>query len=364
MRASHAMLRSTPVSARSRPISTRSNSQRKLGRNGPVVSSIGYGCMGISEFYGKTIPREEAVKLIRSAFKDHGVTFFDTADMYGKGLSEEILGEAVAPFRKDVVIASKCGINRKDEGVAGGIEMANSPEYIKRACERSLRNLKMDQIDLYYLHRYDPVVPIETSMNAMKELIAEGKIRYVGLSEVSSEVIRRAHAVLGEKLVAVQTEYSFQTRAPAEAVLPTCRELGISFVAYSPVARGLLTGAYRDPSFFGREGVYDIRTDALPRFQAGNIERNLRLTDAIKSIADRKGVTPAQLSLAWLLAQGKDIIPIPGTSNPKHLKENMEAAAVVLSPDDLTAMEAAYNNNPVAGMRYAEAVFQVFKMQG
>lgn len=331
---------------------------RRLGSAGPMVSAIGYGCMGMSEFYGKSLSREEGARVVRAAFYDHEINFFDTADMYGNGHSEQVLGKAILSFRDKVILATKCGIDRKD----GGFEICNTIEYIKNSCHASLKRLKSSYIDIYYLHRYNPKTPIEESMIAMKELLAEGKILAVGLSEVDADIIRRAHSILGNKLVAVQTEFSLANRKPAEAVLPTCRELGISFVAYSPIARGLLTGRYHDPSYFDNQPEYDCRKD-LPQFMSENIQSNLRFVEAIKYVAEQKGCTVGQLSLAWLLAQGENIIPIPGTNNFLHLKENMEATSILLSNEDHIAIDEAYQQNPIRGLRMPEPLLKAFSLE-
>ncbi|MBX9702528.1 MAG: aldo/keto reductase [Silvanigrellaceae bacterium] len=326
----------------------------KLGVNGPTVSKIGVGCMGMVELYGKPQPKEVVIKTIQTAYYEHQINFFDTADMYGKGLSEQVLGEAVASFRNEVVIATKCGLFRTDSVVGQGLatDTINTPEYIYQACDLSLKNLGMEYIDVYYLHRHDLKTPIETVMGAMSNLINAGKIHYVGLSEVCPETIRRAHAVLGDKLVAVQSEYSFMNRGAANAVLPVCRELGISFVPYSPFARGLLTGGYRNPSFFGSGGYFDIKA-LLPQYKSGNIEKNLELVDEIGRIAAKKQATPAQYALAWLLSQS-DIFPIPGTSSIQHLKENVKAVEIELSPEEISDLEFAYNTHPIQGPRLPE----------
>jgi aryl-alcohol dehydrogenase-like predicted oxidoreductase len=334
----------------------------KLGKMGPLVSRLGIGCMGMSELYGKPEPREKSIAMLKKAF-EHGVNFFDTADMYGKGLSEQMLGEAVADFRDKVVIATKCGLYRTDSEVGKGLatDTINSPEYIKSACDLSLKNLGMTYIDVYYLHRHNPETPIEESMRAMQDLISEGKIRYVGLSEVNSDTIRRAHAVLGDKLIAVQTEYSFINRNAANAVLPTCRELGIAFVSYSPFARGLLTGRYRDPSMFGHQGFFDIKA-ILPQYQPGNLERNLELVDTVARIASKRDHTAAQCMLAWLLAQGDDVFIIPGMSSTKHLQENIQAVDLVLSDEEMCELETAYKAHPVVGERMPKELLDALQL--
>lgn len=325
-----------------------------LGKSNTQISSIGYGCMGSTEFYGKSLPKNDAVNLIKTAYYEHGITFFDTADMYGKGLSEEILGEAISSFREQVIVATKCGILREDTGEIGNfsprMRVVSTPAYIKQACDLSLKRLNVDSIDLYYLHRHNPDTSIEESMMAMLDLVSDGKIKGVGLSEVNAETLRRAHAVLGDKLVALQTEYSFFIRTPAESVLSTCRELQVSFVAYSPITRGLLGSKSRKAfEFDSSKGIYDYRVD-VPLFQDNNIERNLHAVNKLSEIAHTKDCTAAQLSLAWLLAQ-ENVIPIPGTSNQFHLKENADAQKIRLSIEEINLLEKIYLNYPLVGER-------------
>ena len=330
---------------------------RQLGKNGPTVSALGLGCMGMSEFYGPT-DRTEALNTIRMAYKELGVTFFDTADMYGSGKNEELLGEALTAIpREKVIIATKCGIERQTDGFI----INNTPEYIKQSCEDSLKRLNVKYIDIYYLHRQNPAVSIETSMQAMKDLITQGKIHYVGLSEVDSETIERAYKVLGDKLVVVQTEYSLMVQEPAKAVLPTCRKLGIGFVPYSPLGRGFLSGKIKDFTHFGKSTEFDFRS-VLPKFQPANQESNMRLVEAIEKIAQQKGCKPAQLVLAWLLAQGESIVPIPGTKKPSYLRENMAAADLTLSPTELAAINKAYEENPTVGERMPPELMKVFNV--
>lgn len=325
---------------------------RKLGKKGPMVSSLGLGCMGISEMYGPGDERA-GIEVVRQAYAD-GVTFFDTADMYGRGANELFLGKAVQPFRDRVVIATKCGIERIGETM----RFNNTPSYIRAACEGSLKRLNMEHVDVYYLHRYDSNVPIEESMGVMLQLIQEGKILYVGLSEVDGAIVERAHRVLQDKLVAVQSEYSLVNRAAAEVVLPTCRRLGIAFVPFSPIARGLLSGRIRLNDRFDNNAAFDFRS-VHPQFQPEALKANMQLIDAVHRIASHKHCTPAQLSLAWLLAQGEDIIPIPGTKRLTYLKENLGALAVRLTPADLTALDEAMNSHPVQGGRYPEEILEI-----
>jgi aryl-alcohol dehydrogenase-like predicted oxidoreductase len=328
-------------------------------------SRIGYGSMGVSEFYGPTPDRGSAVQIFRQAFT-RGVRFFDTADMYGNGLSEQLIGEALADVREQVVIATKVGIRRDVSVIGHGIGRAaivNDKNYIKEACQRSLDRLGTSYIDVFYLHRLAPDASIEQCMAAMKELLDEGKIRSVGLSEVNLEVILQAREILGDKLVSVQTEYSFISREAVEEILPVCRELGINVVAYSPIGRGLFSGQFRDPNFFKSSEFYDFRAD-LPRFNtADNLRKNNELVDALGKVAERKGCSTTQLALAWVLAQGDDIIPIPGTSSLRHLEENMAATQIKLTPEDLEEMDSIYRQYPPAGLRMPPGDMEYFRLR-
>lgn len=317
--------------------------QINLGRQGLTVSQLGLGCMGMSEFYGQSDEQENMAVFQRAL--DGGVTFFDTADMYGVGQNEELVGRALKPVRDRVVIATKFGIMRGPNGERLGIN--GTPEYIKQSAEASLRRLNVDVIDLYYQHRVDPNVPIEDSVGAMAELVQEGKVRYLGLSEANPEQIRRAHAV--HPISALQTEYSLWTRDPEDAVLPTVRELGIGFVPYSPLGRGFLTGQIKSEADFAPD---DFRR-SNPRFVGENFQKNLQLVGAIEELARSKGCTPAQLALAWVLAQGEDLAPIPGTKRVKYLEENLGALDVRLTPDDLARIEDIAPLGVAAGERYA-----------
>lgn len=314
-------------------------------RVGPLsVSQIGLGCMSLSWAYGSPPPREQAEEVLKGAL-DAGYTFLDTAALYGLGHNERLIGEVLGDRRNDYVLASKCGVSRGDKR-----ELNGRPEVLKETCEASLRNLRTDVIDLYYLHRWDRNVPIEESVGALADLVREGKIRSIGLSEVSAATLRRAHAV--HPVAALQTEYSPWTRNPEIAVLDACRELGVAFVAFSPVARGFLAGGAHDPAKL-EDG--DIRRH-MPRFQGQALQANLRLYDSFKALADEAGCTPAQLCLAWLLQKDPIIIPIPGTSRPDHMRENAEAANVRLSDQVVGKLEALINERTVAGHRYSEAM--------
>ena len=319
---------------------------RKLGTQGLEVSALGLGCMGMSEFYGPGDDAESVATIQRAI--EFGVTFFDTADMYGPFKNERLLGRALAGKRGRVVVATKFGNQRREDGSWVGIN--GRPDYVHEACEASLRRLGMDHIDLYYQHRVDRTVPIEETVGAMAELVAEGKVRYLGLSEASPETIRRAHAV--HPISALQTEYSLWARQPEQHILPTVRELGIGFVAYSPLGRGFLTGRFHatgdlppDESDFRRR---------QPRFQAENLAHNLAILEQLEGIAAEKGITVGQLAIAWVLHQGPDIAPIPGTKRRTYLEENVGAADVTLTDHDLKCIDAAAPHGCTAGERYAD----------
>lgn len=315
---------------------------RKLG---PFeVSEIGLGCMSLSHAYGPPPPRDQAEAVLLGAL-DAGCTFFDTAAVYGLGHNERLVGEVLGPHRDRYVLASKCGLSRGEQR-----ELNGRPDVLKATCDESLKRLGVDVIDLYYLHRWDRSVPIEDSVGALADLVAAGKIRSIGLSEVSAATLRRAHAV--HPIAALQTEYSPWTRNPEVAVLEACRELGVTFVAFSPVGRGFLAGGVRDAAALDPG---DFRV-GMPRFQGEAFQRNLALLSAFEAIAREAGCTPAQLCLAWLLHKDPTLVPIPGTTSPDHMREDMAASAVSLSPEIVQAVDATVNADTVAGLRYAEAM--------
>ncbi|HEY4779383.1 MAG TPA: aldo/keto reductase [Solirubrobacterales bacterium] len=317
---------------------------RKLGSNGPEVSVEGLGCMGMSEFYGSA-DEAEARKVIQRAL-DLGVTFLDTADMYGPFTNEKLVGAAIAGRREEVVLATKFGNVRGENGERLGVR--GDAEYVRQCCEDSLRRLGVERIDLYYQHRVDPKVPIEETVGAMAELVEQGKVAHLGLSEAGPETIRRAHAT--HPIAALQTEFSLWSRDPEEELLPTVRELGIGFVAYSPLGRGFLTGRFRSIEDLP-EG--DFRR-VNPRFEGENFARNLELVERVQEIAAEKGVGAGQLALAWVLAQGEDIVPIPGTKHVEYLEQNVAAAEIELGAEDLRRIDEAAPAGAAAGDRYAD----------
>ena len=318
---------------------------RRLGTNGLEVSALGLGCMGMSEFYGDRDEAESVATINRAI--DLGVNFLDTADMYGVGANEELVGRVVRERREWVVVATKFGNVRGEDGSFRGV--SGRPEYVRQACDASLKRLRLDFIDLYYQHRVDPEVPIEETVGAMAELVTAGKVKYLGLSEAAPETIRRAHAV--HPISALQTEYSLWSRDPEDAILPTVRELGIGFVPYSPLGRGFLTGQFKNPTDLPSD---DYRRNS-PRFQGEAFARNLDLVAEIERMAGEKGCTPAQLALAWVLAQGEDIVPIPGTKRRRYLEENLGALDVSLADEDLARIDQVLPPGAAAGTRYPEA---------
>ena len=310
------------------------------------VGAQGLGCMGMSEFYGEGDETESVATIHRAL--DLGVTLLDTADAYGRGANEELVGRAVADRRDQVVLATKFGLVRTDDPAYRGI--SGTPEYVRSACDASLRRLGLDHIDLYYQHRVDPQVPIEDTVGAMADLVAAGKVRYLGLSEAGADTIRRAYAV--HPITALQTEWSLWSRDLEAEIVPTARALGVGIVAYSPLGRGFLTGAITSAADLAAD---DFRKVSQPRFAEGNLDRNLAMVTRLRELAAERGVTAGQLALAWVQHRGDDVVPIPGTKRRKYLEENVAAATLELSADDLTAIEQAVPAAEVAGTRYAEA---------
>ncbi|PBJ81507.1 aldo/keto reductase [Lysobacteraceae bacterium NML93-0399] len=321
---------------------------RTLGLGGPTVSALGLGCMGMSAFYGGRGSDADAIAVIHHAL-DQGITLLDTADMYGPHTNEELVGRAIDGRRDDVFVATKFGI-QLDPGDPQARGVDGRPEYVQRACEASLRRLKIDTIDLYYQHRVDPAVPIEDTVGAMARLVEQGKVRYLGLSEASADTLRRAAKV--HAITALQSEYSLWSRDPeTTGALTACRELGVGFVPYSPLGRGFLTGTIRTVEDFDED---DYRRRS-PRFQGENFDRNLALVESVQAIAQDYNVTPGQLALAWVLAQGEDLVPIPGTKRIGFLDENIAALDIHLTEDDLARIDAIFPPDAAAGTRYPEA---------
>ncbi|RYM77035.1 aldo/keto reductase [Serratia liquefaciens] len=318
--------------------------QRKLGPIGPLVSALGLGCMGMSDFYSTAHDEQEAIATLHRAL-ELGVTLLDTADMYGPHTNEQLIGKAIKGKRQQVFLATKFGIVR-DPANPAARGVSSRPEYIRRSVEGSLKRLGVEVIDLYYQHRVDPEVPIEEVVGTMADLISEGKIRYIGLSEASVATLERAHKV--HPITALQTEYSLWTRDAEQGVLAACERLGIGFVPYSPLGRGFLTGAIQRPEDLDAD---DFRR-SNPRFQGENFARNLALVEKVTELAKQKGVAPSQLALAWVLAQGEHIVPIPGTKRRRYLEENIAAAELTLSAAELAAIEAVFPLQAAAGARY------------
>ncbi|MDF1535128.1 MAG: aldo/keto reductase [bacterium] len=320
--------------------------KRNLGNQGLTVSAMGLGCMGMSEFYGSADQAGSMATIHRA--RDLGIDFLDTADMYGQGRNEELVGKAISGMRGDFVIATKFGVVRDEAGQFLGV--SGRPDYVRSACEGSLKRLRIDTIDLYYQHRVDKEVPIEDTVGEMSRLVVEGKVRFLGLSEAGPDTIRRACGV--HPISALQTEYSLWTRDPEKEVIPTCRELGVGFVPYSPLGRAMLAGKVTKADQLDKEG--DARLARFPRFQGENFERNMELVHGLMAVAGRMGCTPGQLALSWVLSRGKDLVPIPGTTKIDHLEENVNALAVRISRAEMEELSGIFPPGAAAGDRYFE----------